>query len=60
MDEAHQRFLHDHATDVEEAHERGEFKGVAKVARNMKRRGDSIDSIIEATGLSAADIDRLD
>jgi len=55
LDEAHQRFLHDHATDMEEAHE----KGIAKVARNMKVRGDSIDSIIEVTGLSREEIDKL-
>ena len=30
MDEAHQRFLHDHATDVEAAHEKGITIGVDK------------------------------
>jgi predicted transposase/invertase (TIGR01784 family) len=30
LDEAHQRFLHDHATDVEEAHEKGVAIGVDK------------------------------
>jgi len=59
LDEAHQRFLHDHATDVEEAHEKGVDKGIIKVAINMKRRGDNIDDIVEVTGLSSAEIDRL-
>jgi predicted transposase/invertase (TIGR01784 family) len=55
LDEAHQQYLHDRATDMEEAHE----KGIAKVARNIKLRGDSIDSILEVTGLSREEIAKL-
>jgi predicted transposase/invertase (TIGR01784 family) len=63
LDEAHQLFLHDRATDIEEAHEKGEFKGIAKgitqVAQNMKQRGDSVNNIIEVTGLSREEIGKL-
>ena len=63
LDEAHQRFLHDQATDREEAHEKGKFKGIAigitKVAQNMKQRGDSINDIVEVTGLSREEIEQL-
>jgi len=56
LDEAHQRFLHDHATDMEEAHN----KGIAKVARNMKQKGYPTSDIAEMTSLSADEIERLD
>jgi predicted transposase/invertase (TIGR01784 family) len=67
LDEAHQRFLHDHATDIEESHEKGIVigvdRGMAKkadeVARNMKNKGFGIDVIAEMTGLSSAEIERL-
>ena len=64
LDEAHQRFLHDQATDREEAHEKGIIVGVDRrnieIAQNMKRKGCDVDFIIEMTGLSTSDIDRLD
>jgi predicted transposase/invertase (TIGR01784 family) len=60
LDEAHQRFLHDHATDVEEAHEKGEFKGIAKVAKSMKLKGCDVDFIVEMTGLSPSEIERME
>ena len=63
LDEAHQRFLHDHATDLEEAHEKGIVVGVDKrnieIARNMKSEGFDIGVISKMTGLSSAEIDRL-
>ena len=67
LDEAHQRFLHDQATDREEAHEKGIVVGIDRgksernieIARNMKRKGCDADFIIEMTGLSAVEIDKL-
>jgi len=55
LDEAHQRFLHDYATDVEEASERK----VSNIARNMRRKGYPTEDIVEMTGLSLAEIERL-
>ena len=55
LDEAHQRFLHDYATDVEEA----EIRAKAEIARNMKRKGYPTEDITEMTGLSAAEIEQL-
>ena len=67
LDEAHQRFLHDLATDIEEAHLRGKGEGKAEgrterdieIARNMRNKGYSLDDIIELTGLSSIEIERL-
>jgi predicted transposase/invertase (TIGR01784 family) len=63
VDEAHQLFLHDMATDIEEAHEKGESKGRVEekigIARNMKSEGFDIAVISKMTGLSFAEIDRL-
>jgi predicted transposase/invertase (TIGR01784 family) len=59
LDEAHQRFLHDLATDIEEAHEKGEAKGRVEIARNMKNEGFGIDVISKMTGLSSIEIERL-
>jgi predicted transposase/invertase (TIGR01784 family) len=64
LDEAHQRYLHDHATDMEESHEKGVAVGVDRrnieIAQSMKRKGCDVDFIIEMTGLSSSEIDRLD
>jgi len=60
VDEAHQRYLHDRATDMEESHEKGRFKEKIEIARNMKRKGYPMDDIVEMTGLSSVEIDRLD
>jgi predicted transposase/invertase (TIGR01784 family) len=38
---------------------RGEAKGIARVARNLKTLNMPINEIVEATGLSVADIERL-
>ena len=59
LDEAHQLFLHDQATDREEAHEKGRAKEKIEIARNMKRKGCDVDFIIEMTGLSTSEIERL-
>ena len=63
LDEAHQLFLHDQATDREEAHEKGIVVGVDRrnieIARNMKRKGCDVEFIVEMTGLSFAEIDQL-
>ena len=55
LDEAHQQFLHDHATDIEEAR----MNEKASIARNLKRKGYAAEDIAEATGLSAIEIERL-
>ena len=67
LDEAHQRFLHDHATDIEEAREDGRSEGIVigvdkrntEIARNMRQKGYSSDDIAELTGLSATEIEQL-
>jgi hypothetical protein len=56
IDEAHQQFLHDFATDVEEAFDKMQRK---EIARRMKRREFSTDDIAGVTGLSSTEIDRL-
>jgi len=56
LDEAHQRYLHDWATDMEEAR----FEEKNDIARNMKRKGYTISDIAEMTGLSLAEIERID
>jgi predicted transposase/invertase (TIGR01784 family) len=55
LDEAHQRFLHDYATDIEEA----QSKKSAEIARNMKSEGFDVDMISKLTGLSPTEIDQL-
>ena len=55
LDEAHQRFLHDYASDVEEA----QWKKAVEIARNLKRLGVPFSTISEASGLSAIEIDKL-
>jgi len=67
LDEAHQRYLHDHATDMEEAHNKGKGEGriegkaeeKVEIARNMKSEGFKVDIISRMTGLSAVEIERL-
>jgi len=55
LDEAHQRFLHDYATDVEEA----QLKKSAEIARNLKNMGMSPPDIVRATGLLLSEVERL-
>jgi len=67
LDEAHQRFLLDQATDMEEARKKGKGEGRTEgraerdieIARNMKQKGYAVNDITELTGLSSADIERL-
>ncbi len=63
LDEAHQIFLHDPATDMEHARAAGEAKGKAKrdieIARNMKMDGEPVERIMKYTGLSKEEIERL-
>ena len=56
LDEAHQRYLHDWATDMEEAR----FEEKNDIARNMKSEGFGADVISRMTGLSLAEIERID
>jgi len=60
LDEAHQKFLHDHATDVEESHIKGKIKGKIDTARNMKSKGFDVDIISRITGLTTEVIEQLD
>jgi predicted transposase/invertase (TIGR01784 family) len=55
VDEAHQQFLHDYATDLEEA----QLKKSAEIARNMKNEGCDFAFISKMTGLSREEINRL-
>ena len=55
LDEAHQRFLHDLATDIEAARKEGKVE----IVRNMKNEGFGIDIISRITGLSRAEIEQL-
>ena len=59
LDDAHQRFLHDLATDIEEAHLRGKGEEKVEIARNMKNEGFDAGVISRMTGLSTIDIERL-
>ena len=56
LDDAHQRYLHDFATDLEE----GIAKSKIAIARNLKREGLDLALIAKTTGLSFIEIERLD
>jgi len=76
LDEAHQRFLNDIASDVEEARDSGRSEGRVEgivigvnkgksernveIARNMKNEGFDVGVISKMTGLSSTEVDRLD
>jgi predicted transposase/invertase (TIGR01784 family) len=61
--EYREKARHDHATllyaAVQEGEARGEARSRVEIARNMKKRGRSIDQIAEDTGLSAEEIAKL-
>ena len=67
IDEAHQRYLHDLATDIEEAREEGKIEGKLEgrterdmeIALSMKLKGYSTGDIAEMTGLSYTEVERL-
>ena len=59
LDETHQRFLHDQATDREEAHKKGKSERNIEIARNMINEGFDVSIISRMTGLSAVEIDKL-
>ena len=59
LDDAHQRFLHDLATDIEEAYEKGKSIRDVEIARNLKKMGLDASQIKQATGLSFDTIERL-
>ena len=67
IDEAHQRYLHDLATDIEEAREEGKIEGKLEgrterdmeIALSMKLKGYSLGDIAEMTGLSYTEVERL-
>lgn len=64
LDEAHQRFLHDLATDIEAAHDKGVGEGKSErnveIARNMKKEGCNPEFISRMTGLSTDEIVNLE
>jgi predicted transposase/invertase (TIGR01784 family) len=55
LDEAHQRYLHDYATDMEEAVE----KRSTEIARNLKNMGLSPSDIAQATGLPLSEVETM-
>ncbi len=67
LDDAHQIFLHDIATDMENAKTEGRAEGRAEgetqkgldIALSMKREGCDTAFISRITGLSAAEVERL-
>jgi len=63
IDEAHQRFLNDQASELAEARDSGRDEGRdernIEIARNMKLKGYSTNDIAELTGLSLVEIERL-
>jgi predicted transposase/invertase (TIGR01784 family) len=59
LDEAHQRFLNDQASDLAEARDSGRDERNIEIARNMKNKGFDVDVISEMTGLSATEIEFL-
>jgi predicted transposase/invertase (TIGR01784 family) len=63
LDDAHQRYLHDYATDMGTKYQQGLIEGKIEekieVARKMKNRGDSVADIAELTGLSIENIKQI-
>ena len=59
IDDAHQRYLLDIASDREETREEGIAQKAAEVARNLKLAGLDFDFIAQMTGLSLAEVERL-
>ncbi|GHT26762.1 hypothetical protein FACS18942_04820 [Planctomycetales bacterium] len=67
LDNAHQQYLHDYATDVGTAHRKGkaeglaegEAKGKAEIALAMKSKGFTLSDIANITGLSTSEIEGL-
>jgi len=56
LERRRRRFLEDQRIYADAARD----EGIAQVARNMKRLGSDFDFIAQATGLSRAEIERLD
>ena len=54
-----QRFLEDYQIGMDAAKDEGETGKATEIAQNMKRKGYSVDDIVDLTGLSHAAIDRL-
>jgi predicted transposase/invertase (TIGR01784 family) len=59
LDEAHQRYLHDQATDLEEARRKGKAEEKIEITLNLKKLGLATPQIAAATGLSEGEIERL-
>ncbi|GHT41131.1 hypothetical protein FACS189443_2480 [Planctomycetales bacterium] len=67
LDNAHQQYLHDYATDVGTAHRKGKAEGLAEgeakrnleTAVKMKSKGFELSDIADITGLSTAEIEGL-
>jgi len=60
LDEAHQRFLHTQAADMDEAHKKGKAERDIEIAKNMMNKGCDPGFIAEMTGISSIEIDRLE
>ena len=59
IDEAHQRFLNDQASDREEARISGKSERNIEIAQSMKSEGFDVAVISKMTGLSSTEVDRL-
>jgi len=59
LDEAHQRFLNDQASDIAEARNNGKSERNIEIARSMRNDGVDLHVISKYTGLSSVEIERL-
>ena len=57
--ELRQKYIMDRASELETAEEKGIKKGKREVAKKMKEKGVSIEDIIEITGLTKKEIEKL-
>jgi predicted transposase/invertase (TIGR01784 family) len=57
--EMRQKALHDEASMLEGAREEGSFKKAVEIARKMLAKGKDIEEIVEFSGLTVEEIERL-
>ena len=56
---AREMAIHDEATRIEEAEERGKKEGSINIAKNLINIGLSEEAIIKATGLNKEEVEKL-
>ena len=59
LDENSLKYYRDIKNVVDTAYKEGEIKGMFKVAKKMKMKGFDTEAIIEFTGLTAEEIEKL-